>query len=637
MSDFHFLRPLWLLALPLLLLLIGMMARAARQGGDWSQYCDADLLPHILVGKPGRQSTRPLWLAGLIGALAILALAGPAWQRLPAPVFRNLSALVILMDLSWAMEATDVKPNRLDRARFKIDDLLRARKEGQTALVAYAGDAFVVTPLTDDVATIQAQLTALSPRIMPEQGARMELGLAAGARLLEQAGQRSGDILVITAGETSDAARAEASRLHSMGYRVSVLGVGSRDGAPVPLPDGGFLKNEEGRMVVSRLDIQTLWQLARSGGGVYRTLDAGSTDVEALLEYLDRRSRAEQREGEGQSVHVDRWRDEGVWLLPLLLPLVALGFRRGWLGVWLLVLLLPTPGPAAAFEWRDLWQTPDQQARRQLDAGDAKAAAQRFEDPAWKAAAAYRAGEYATAAKQLESLKDSRAHYNRGNALARQGQLEDALKAYDQALQQTPDEEDTLYNRKLVEEALKKQQEQPKQQRKDPSGEGGQGSQQQQKQQQDPRKNSEHSRERNQSPDASRKPSGQDEQQPPPSSENGQEPRPGDKSRDQQSQEEEAARQPNAKPDDQESRSDGKQPRERQEQAAESTEPSGQEPPPDERDQAATAESAESARRDENEQAEAQWLRRIPDDPGGLLKRKFYYQYRLRQQQNNPE
>ena len=637
MSDFHFLRPLWLLALPLLFLLIGMMARAARQGGDWSQYCDADLLPHILVGKPARQSSRPLWLAGLIGALAILALAGPAWQRLPAPVFRNLSALVILMDLSWAMEATDVKPNRLDRARFKIDDLLRARKEGQTALVAYAGDAFVVTPLTDDVATIQAQLTALSPRIMPEQGARMELGLAAGARLLEQAGQRSGDVLVITAGETSDAARAEVSRLHSMGYRVSVLGVGSRDGAPVPLPDGGFLKSEEGRMVVSRLDIQALWQLAQSGGGVYRTLDAGSADVEALLEYLDRRSRAEQQEGEGQSVHVDRWRDEGVWLLPLLLPLAALGFRRGWLGVWLFVLILPAPGPAAAFEWRDLWQTPDQQARRQLDAGDAKEAAQRFEDPAWKAAAAYRAGEYAAAAKQLESLKDSRAHYNRGNALARQGQLEDALKAYDQALQQTPGEEDTLYNRKLVEEALKKQQEQQQQQQKDPSGEGGQGSQQQQKQQQDSQKNAEQSREQKQSADESQKPSGQDKQQSPPSSENGQEPQPGDKSQDQQSQEEEAARQPNAKPDDQESRSDGKQPQEQQEQAAESTESSGQEPPPGDRDQAATPESAESAQRDENEQAEAQWLRRIPDDPGGLLKRKFYYQYRLRQQQKNPE
>ena len=636
MSDFHFLRPFWLLALPFLILLIGGMARAARQGGDWSQYCDPELLPHILVSQASRQSSRPLWLAGLVGALAILALAGPAWQRLPAPVFRNLSALVVLMDLSWAMEAADVKPNRLDRARFKIDDLLRARKEGQTALVAYAGDAFVVTPLTDDVATIQAQLTALSPRIMPEQGARMDLGLAAAARLLEQAGQRSGDILVITAGETGDEARAEVSRLHAKGYRISVLGVGSRDGAPVPLPEGGFLKDDEGRMVVSRLDIQALWQLAQGGGGVYRTLDAGSADTEALLEYFDRRSRVERREGEGQSVHVDRWREEGVWLLPLLLPLAALGFRRGWLGLWLLFLLLPAPGPAEAFEWRDLWLTPDQQARRQLAAGDAKAAAQQFEDPAWKAAAAYRAGEFDTAAKQLEPLKDSRAQYNRGNALARQGQLQDALKAYDRALQQTPDDEDTLYNRKLVEEALKKQQEQQQQQQKDDSGEGGQGSQQQQKQQQDPGKNSEQSRERNQSADESRKPSGQDGAQPPPSDENGQEPQPRDQSREPHSQGQEADRQPDAEQDGQASRPDGK-PREKQEQSAESSKPSGQEPPPGERDQAAAAETAESAQRDESEQAEAQWLRRIPDDPGGLLKRKFYYQYRLRQQQKNPE
>jgi Ca-activated chloride channel family protein len=630
MSDFHLLRPLWLLALPPLALLIGWMARAAREGGDWSRYCDPALLPHILVGAPSRQSRRPLRLAGLASALAVLALAGPAWQRLPAPVFRNLSAVVILMDLSSAMEATDVKPNRLDRARFKIDDLLRARQEGQTALVAYAGDAFVVTPLTDDVATIQAQLTALSPRIMPEPGARMDLGLAAAGRLLQQARQRVGDILVVTAGETNAAVGVEVSRLKSMGYRVSVLGVGSRDGAPVPLPDGGFLKNDEGRMVVSRLDIQALWQLAQTGGGVYRTLDAGAADTGALLEYLDRRSRAEQREGEAQSVHVDRWRDEGVWLLPPLLPLAALAFRRGWLGLWLLVLLLPAPGPAEAFEWRDLWLTPDQQARRNLEAGDAKAAARRFEDPAWKAAAAYRAGEYDAAAQQLESLKDSPAHYNRGNALARQGRLEDALKAYDQALRQTPGEEDTLYNRKLVEDALKKRQEQ--QEKPEDSQDGGQGSEQQQPQ--DQKENSEKSRDRNPSGDKAQDQAGKDEEKQAQSNETGQAPQTKDEPHDQQSPGAENASQPDEKQEDQDSRSGEKQ---RREQAAEPSESPGPESPPGEGDRAAAADSVESISRDENEQAEAQWLRRIPDDPGGLLKRKFYYQYRLRQQQKNSE
>jgi Ca-activated chloride channel family protein len=606
------------------------MARAAREGGDWSRYCDPALLPHILVGAPSRQSRRPLRLAGLASALAVLALAGPAWQRLPAPVFRNLSAVVILMDLSSAMEATDVKPNRLDRARFKIDDLLRARQEGQTALVAYAGDAFVVTPLTDDAATIQAQLTALSPRIMPEQGARMDLGLAAAGRLLQQARQRVGDILVVTAGETNAAVGVEVSRLKSMGYRVSVLGVGSRDGAPVPLPDGGFLKNDEGRMVVSRLDIQALWQLAQTGGGVYRTLDAGAADTGALLEYLDRRSRAEQREGEAQSVHVDRWRDEGVWLLPPLLPLAALAFRRGWLGLWLLVLLLPAPGPAEAFEWRDLWLTPDQQARRNLEAGDAKAAARRFEDPAWKAAAAYRAGEYDAAAQQLESLKDSPAHYNRGNALARQGRLEDALKAYDQALRQTPGEEDTLYNRKLVEDALKKRQEQ--QEKPEDSQDGGQGSEQQQPQ--DQKENSEKSRDRNPSGDKAQDQAGKDEEKQAQSNETGQAPQTKDEPHDQQSPGAENASQPDEKQEDQDSRSGEKQ---RREQAAEPSESPGPESPPGEGDRAAAADSVESISRDENEQAEAQWLRRIPDDPGGLLKRKFYYQYRLRQQQKNSE
>jgi Ca-activated chloride channel family protein len=383
-------------------------------------------------------------------------------------------------------------------------------------------------------------------------------------------------------------------------------------------------------MVVSRLDIQALWQLAQTGGGVYRTLDAGAADTGALLEYLDRRSRAEQREGEAQSVHVDRWRDEGVWLLPPLLPLAALAFRRGWLGLWLLVLLLPAPGPAEAFEWRDLWLTPDQQARRNLEAGDAKAAARRFEDPAWKAAAAYRAGEYDAAAQQLESLKDSPAHYNRGNALARQGRLEDALKAYDQALRQTPGEEDTLYNRKLVEDALNKRQEQ--QEKPEDSRDGGQGSEQQQPQ--DQKENSEKSRDRNPSGDKAQDQAGKDEEKQAQSNETGQAPQTKDEPHDQQSPGAENASQPDEKQEDQDSRSGEKQ---RREQAAEPSESPGPESPPGEGDRAAAADSVESISRDENEQAEAQWLRRIPDDPGGLLKRKFYYQYRLRQQQKNSE
>lgn len=628
MTDFHFLRPWWFLALLPLAGLLWSLARRVSGGGDWREFCDPALLPHILIDTARRQSRQPLWLAGVTGVLAILALAGPAWERLPSPVFRNLSAMVIVLDLSWAMAATDVKPDRLERARFKIDDLLRARKDGQSALVVYAGDAFVVTPLTDDVATVTAQLAALSPRIMPVQGTRMDLGIAAAARLLQQAGQKSGDVLVITAGEAVASAQSEAARLKDLGYRVSAIGIGSRDGAPIPLPDGGFLKSEQGRMLISRLDIKALWDMAQAGGGVYRTLDAGSADTDAVLEFVERRAEAAHQAG--QDVHVDQWREGGIWLLPPLVLLSALAFRRGWMGLVLLAVLVPVPQSADALEWRDLWLTPDQQAQRALRSGDAKTAAERFENPAWKAAAEYRAGHFEQAAKNLESMDTAPAHYNRGNALARQGRLEDALKAYDRALQHAPGDEDAQYNRKLVEEALKQQQEQQKdeQEQPDQSKKGDQGQQPQDSQggdgQQQPKDKNPRDQPQQAEEQDARNPSADSKEE-----QAGQQKEPSGNPAD-------AAPDEAREPDKAGAQSQADQARPKPESPDLSAQPESQ-PAEGERgkDQAAAMESNPAS---ESDQADAQWLRRIPDDPGGLLKRKFSYQYRLRQQQlQNPE
>jgi Ca-activated chloride channel family protein len=462
----------------------------------------------------------------------------------------------------------------------------------------------------------------------------MDLGLAAAGRLLQQAGQKTGDVLVVTAGEDVASATAAASQLKSEGYRVSLIGVGSREGAPVPLAEGGFLKNEEGKVRLSRLDIKALWDLAQAGGGVYRTLDAGSADTDAVLEFVDRRAEADQQSG--QDVHVDQWRDGGIWLLPILIPLAGLGFRRGWLGLLLLAVLAPVPSPAGALEWADLWKTPDQQAQRTLQSGDAKAAAERFVDPGWKAAAEYKAGEYDEAAKRLEAIDTPLAQYNRGNALAQQGQLEAALKAYDRALQLNPGHEDAQYNRKLVEDALKKQQEQPqKQDQSESSKDGEQGQQSKQDQQkQDGQKKPAESQD--QKPEQS--PSEQDQDQAgnqsdgeKPAGENNESKDPAQASESQsgageddpKKQAPESAGQ--EKPTEQESA--------QQETPAEQVQPEEQ-AAKDTKDKPAAAARA-SEPQSESDQAEAQWLRRIPDDPGGLLKRKFSYQYRLRQQQQS--
>ena len=646
LNEFHFLRPFWLLGLIPVMGFCWWYLKGRSSGGDWLDYCDAALLPHILIDRPSKKRYGSLWILGLGGVLGVIALGGPAFERLPTPVFRNLSSLVILLDLSYGMDATDIKPSRIERARYKIEDLLRARKDGQTALIAYAGDAFVVTPLTDDGATIAAQLMALSPKIMPEQGARIDLGLSKAADLLFQAGQKSGDILVVTAGEEIDAARSEAARLLGEGIRVSVLGVGTKDGAPIPMPEGGFRKGSDGRIVISRLEMKPLWDLAQAGGGVYRSLDAGSKDTEALLEFLDRKGQGP--EDKGQKLQVDQWRDEGIWLLPPLVFLAALGFQRGGLALILMVFLIPLPSPANAFEWQDLWWTKDQQAERALKAGDPKKAADLFDRPDWKAAAQYKAGDFKASEEVLQGIKTPQGLYNRGNALAQEGKLEEALKTYDQALSHLPGDDDTITNRKLVEDALKQQQQQKdknqdknKDGKKDPS-DGSKGGKDQKSEQKDQKTDGQEGQKGDKDPSSPKDPKenpskdqkdkeeGQEKHQDQPP----QDPKDskGSQGQDGSDQNQKDSPPPEPKPNASPSPKDDQNPRPLEEGAPkdESSPPSA----PDQKKPQGPSEGAPEG--SEEERAEAQWLRRIPDDPGGLLKRKFYYQYRLRQQQSHP-
>jgi Ca-activated chloride channel family protein len=197
MAAFHFLRPEWLWGL---LPLVGFLVFLAKRGANvcvWESVCDAHLLPHVLVGETGTKSRSPIFLLGLGWTLALVALAGPVWSQLPQPVFRTESALVMLLDVSRSMDAQDLAPSRLTRAKHKILDILQARQEGQTALVIFSGEAFVVSPLTDDARTMKTLVQKLETNLMPVQGSRPDLALKMGNELLEQAGIRGGDLLLV--------------------------------------------------------------------------------------------------------------------------------------------------------------------------------------------------------------------------------------------------------------------------------------------------------------------------------------------------------------------------------------------------------------------------------------------------------
>ena len=274
---------LWLLAALPVLPAAWLLWRKIRSGKAWSSVISDSLLPHLLSGSAsGRVEHWPLWLLSIGWLIAVFALAGPSWERLPQPVERRENALVVLFDLSVSMNTADMTPSRLVRSRQKLLDLLEEKTEGTTGLVAYAGDAHVVSPLTDDLRTIGNLLPALTPDIMPVKGSQPALAVEQAVRLLRDSGLEHGQILLLTDGIHSGDAADIAEALDGSSYRLSVLGVGSEEGGPIPTANG-FLRDNSGNIIIASLDRSPLQKLASRFGGTYSDLELGDSDISRIL------------------------------------------------------------------------------------------------------------------------------------------------------------------------------------------------------------------------------------------------------------------------------------------------------------------------------------------------------------------
>ena len=448
----HFLRPWWWLALAPLPLALWMLARNGNGCAALAKLADAALLPH-LVSDSGVRKRFALGLVALAWLLAVAALSGPAWQKVPAPLYVNGAARVVVLSLSDDMLAQDMQPDRMTRARFALRDLLNGAGDARMALVAYAGAAFTVAPLTDDKNTILNLLQALNPDVMPVPGNDAAAGIRQGVELLQQAHAKGGEIVLVT-DTADDAAVAQAKAAHAQGIRVDVLGVGTREGAPVPQAGGGFASGTGGTLMARR-DDAALRAVANAGGGRYVVLRADGTGAAAFGAPVAEAGHASRAE------RAALWRDGGIWLLPVLLVLAALAFRRGWLLV-LALLVLPIGMPVAhAATWDSLWANRDQRALQALQQGNAEQARKLATTSGLRGAVDYRMGDYAGAAKVFAQGDDARAQYNLGNALARQGEYGKAITAYQQALKRDPKMADARANLDTVEDWLKKHQPPP--------------------------------------------------------------------------------------------------------------------------------------------------------------------------------
>ena len=569
MESLHFIRPLWFVALVPILVLAWFWFRRTRSGSAWQNAISSELLPVLLDVQETRSGQ---WLRGIMLTaitLAVIGLAGPTWEKLPQNVEQKNDALVVLLDLSLSMWAEDVKPSRIVRARQKITDILRQREEGLTALVAYAGDAHAVVPLTDDVATIENLLGALDPGMMPVLGSNPSHGLEIAKGLFSNANMTEGRILMITDGIDRISA---VSKHRNRAFPISIIGIGTYQGGPIPLDSDAepprYLMTQEGNQVIALLDERRLTEVANLSYGKYSKLSLSDTDFRVAL--------STPLPTEDASIEVERefdsWFDQGHWLAAALLPLCLLGFRRG--ALIMLAFAVATPGfdaaaaPTAASEtapgtiWDKLWWRDDQRAHQALTAGEPERAAILFEDPQWRAVARYRTGDWTDALRGFNQDTTTTGTYNRANAHARLGNYQQALDLYGQVLAAAADHEDAAFNKALVERLL----------------------QQQQQQQADAQQDSTEKQQKQQSNDSEESPSENQQQS-----------------------------------SDQESNESPSQSNEEQRESEQDREG-------EDEDQ----QRQELVNRDEKQEALEQWLRRVPDEPGGLLRRKFQHETKQR-------
>ncbi|PVY79293.1 Ca-activated chloride channel family protein [Tamilnaduibacter salinus] len=590
MADLHFLRPLWLLLL-LVLPLVPLWVRYGRQGQHgWSALIPSPLLRALTddgeADAAGLHRRGTGVLAATLVVLTAVALAGPSWRQAPTPLKTSQDSLVIVLDLSLSMLATDEEPDRLTRAKRKIRDILSARQGSLTGLVVYAGDAHVVTPLTDDRQTIETLIDVLDPTMMPASGNRADLGVKRALALMERGAPAEGRILLMADNLREADQQRIPGILEGTPYDLSTLTVGTREGSPIPLKDRGFIR-DQGNVVISRADPDALARVARATGGKSARLALNSEDIKRLA--LGGDSDGDWQETDrGRSI--DRWQDDGYWLLWPLGILALLAWRRGLVLALVIVLVPVMPRTGQALDWDGLWQREDQRAEQMIESDPARAANQ-LTDPQWRGSALYRSGDFKSSAEAFSQSDSADAAYNLGNALARQGRLKAALDAYRTALERNPNHTDAAHNRDIVREALKKRQQQKQQ-----SGNG----QQKRNRQQESRTGSQDGQ------------SGQNQQ--------------GDQQRDQngQSGQNQQGRQGNPS----ESSTTPGQADDQSQQAPSSKARRDQQNPGGGQGNAAPRPGETSER--PLSQSEEQWLRRIPDDPSGLMRRKFLYQYRER-------
>lgn len=596
----HFIRPWWALAFIVLGFVFVILKKIRSEKTGWEKICDPDLLEAILIKFPTKKKS--ILFPTILCSLVILALMGPAFQKLPQPTYHKGQDVLFALDVSLASSLTDINPSRLTKSLFKLHDLSEKLAGVQMGLVLYANTPFTAIPLTPDKSLLQTLLPTVQSGIMGEGIASISSAIKQSVELLTQAQSSSGNILIF-ASSNDESAVETAKKAFEQGFKVSVVAVGTKENTPLLKKNGEFL-TKNGKTVLSALDDKNLAEIATAGGGIFVSITEDESDLNKISTYI-LNEKINSHEFADNDIKADVWQDLGVYIILILLPFIALFFRKG---ILFSLILFCTPAKANFFV------NPEYTEAKNIQQGKNPTNPEIFKKNDWKSIAWYKWNNYEKVIELLKDETDPENIYNLGNALALSGKLKEAIEAYDRVLATNPDHEDALFNKKLVEDLLKEQEK--NQQNQDQKNNQNKKDNKDQKDQQNKDNQSDQNKDQNQNNE--NKENDPDSQNQDQQGQNQQNQSNADQKSDSSNKNEQSDQQQNQSPSNPKEQQNGQQ-KSQQQQELEPDEDKSKENRQE--INAAAAEKTNEPLDDEQKK----WLNLVPDDPSALLRARIHY------------
>ncbi len=420
-QQFHFLRPeiLWLF-LPLAIIVL-LLVLSNKERSKWKMTVQKKLRPFMFTKGSKTAIILPLLAFVLGSSFVIVGAAGPTWKKKDIPGEKIQAVVLIALDLSRSMDATDIQPSRLQRAKFKVSDFLDANPRARAGLVAYAGTAHPVLPFTSDYKLIKHHAQSLENRVMPVQGTSMEVLIDVIDTLMKKVLAPS-TILLMTDEIDQDDAALITNYARSSIHKIEILLFNTPNGAAVPGHSGAVSKQDPG----------VIQNLSQDTSILITPLTLDKSDVGGIAKRIRDKLVFEKDTKQDEK----DWDDMG-WLLVIpALVITAFWFRRGWVIQWCWLAFACTIFSSCGVDSKeaDWWYTKDYQGQQLYKQEKFAEAAERFNDDKHKAVAYYKAGNYAAAADLFELDTSAAGNYNRGLALAKLGRYDEAVEAFDKAI-----------------------------------------------------------------------------------------------------------------------------------------------------------------------------------------------------------